>query len=109
MEALNETLGGLIIMAGMIAIVYILAKYNYLIRKMMIEKGIPAPSLFSKNRLIDFACIFLFLGIGVLISAFYTSLQLEEDTMDLLIWGTILIVGSFGPALAYTIRRKSGE
>ncbi|MEM8889370.1 MAG: hypothetical protein AAGD28_15435 [Bacteroidota bacterium] len=109
MEALNETLGGLIISTGLVAIVYILAKYNYLIRKMMIEKGMEAPTIFKRSRLIDFACISLFIGIGVLISAFYTSLELEEDTMDLLIWGTILIVGSFGPALAYTIRRRSGE
>ena len=109
MEALNETLGGLIIMSGLIAIVYILAKFNYLIRKMMIEKGMEAPRVFTKSRLIDFACILLFIGMGVLVSAFYTTLQLEEDTLDLLICGSILIIGSLGPALAYAIRRKSGE
>jgi len=109
MEILNETLGGLIITAGLVAIVYIIAKYNYLIRKMMIEKGMEAPNMFRKSRLIDFACISFFLGIGVLVSAFYTNLPFEEDTMDLLIWGTFLVVGSFGPALAYVIRKKSGE
>ena len=106
MEKLNETLGGLIIIIGIITIVYIIAKYNYLIRKMMIEKGMNPSPLLNKSRLIDLACLLFFIGIGVMMSSVYISLNLDEDTTDLLIWGNILIVGSFGPLSAYFLRKK---
>jgi len=106
MEQINETLGGLIIILGMVAIVYIIARYRYMIKKLMIEKGVMPPSGNSKSRLIDAGCMFFFLGIGVLVSAYYTTLDLTEDTLDLLMWGTILIIGSFGPIAAYLIRKN---
>ncbi|MEM6806868.1 MAG: hypothetical protein AAF696_36040 [Bacteroidota bacterium] len=106
MEKLNETLGGLIIIIGMILIVYIIAKYNYLIRKMMIEKGMNPKPLINKSRLIDWFCLLFFVGIGVMISSFFTSLNLKEDTTDLLIWGNIFLFGSFGPLSAHFLRKK---
>lgn len=106
MQELTQTLGGLIIILGAIAIVYIIARFNYLTKKAMLEKGLsPTPSL-NKNRLIDIGCMLFFLGIGVMTTSFYNTASLNEDQTDLLTWGTILVIGSFGPISAYFIRQR---
>lgn len=106
MQQLTELVGGLIIISGMVGIVYIIAHYTFLIRRMMLEKGLEPSPFFSKNRFIEVACLLFFVGIGSLISSYYTTLNLKEDTADLLIGGTILIVGSLGPLVAYLIRKR---
>lgn len=106
MENLNEIMGGLVITTGFVLIVFIIARYSYFVRKLMIEKGMSSPSGSGKLRLIDAGCIVLGLGVGILISAFFTTLDISEDTMDLLIWGTILIFGALGLLVAHHLRKR---
>ncbi len=90
---------------GIVLIVYILARYTYLIRRAMIEKGL-VNSTGTNFRFLDWGCIVLSLGVGLIISSIYTAFDLTEDTMDLLVWGTILIFGGIGLMVAHSIRKK---
>ena len=101
-----EVLGGLVLVLCIITIVFIIAKYNYLIKKAMIDKGVYMQRVNSKYKYLDLGCIVFGLGIGLLVSSIFTTMTLTEDTMDLLVWGTILIFGAGGLVLAHYIRKR---
>lgn len=109
MKQINEALGALFLMAGIVTVIYILARYTYLIKKAMIEKGFSNSSSSKKVQYIDIGCIVMSLGIGLLVSSVFTFLELSEDTTDLLIWGTILVFGAFGLLAAHWFRNKNNE
>lgn len=106
MQHLNETLGGFIIVVGVVAIVYIVARYNYLIKKAAYESGVRLPSANQKFRLLNLGLILLGLGIGLAVSSIFTFFDLKEDTLDLLIWATIVIFGSLGVLAAHFIKKS---
>jgi hypothetical protein len=106
MENLAEALaiGGLL--CGFVLIVFIIAKYTYLIKKAMIEKGLTTSHPNIKLKYLDIGCIIIGLGVGLMVSSIFTRIEISEDTMDLLVWGTILIFGGFSLIIAHFIRRK---
>ena len=106
MEHMQEALGGLFLMAGVVTIVYIIARYNYLIKKAMIEKGLTNHETSKKMKYLDIGCIILSLGLGLIVSTIFTSMELNEDTTDLFIWGTILVFGAFGLLIAHWLRKR---
>ena len=73
-------------------------------KKAMIEKGLIIPENSKKMLYQDIGCIVLSLGIGLIVSTFFTTMDLSEDTTDLLVWGTILIFGSIGLLVAHWLR-----
>ncbi|MEM1338755.1 MAG: hypothetical protein AAF634_09745 [Bacteroidota bacterium] len=103
---MTEILGGLLLMAALVTIVFIIAKYNYLIKKAMIEKDIYVKRVTMRYRYLDLGCIVFGLGVGLLVSSIFTYTEMNGDTIDLLIWGTILIFGAGGLILAHFIRKK---
>ncbi len=108
MEKLDEVFIMLILAIGMGVVVFILAKYNYLIKKAMIEKGLIANQLTNqKLKYLDVGCIIVGLGLGFIVSSIYTEMNLSEDTTDLLAWGTIAIFGGISVILAHFLRKKS--
>ena len=106
MNFIEELLIILAIVAGIVLIVFILAKYNYLIKKAMIKNGMPVSQTAAKVKYIDIGCILVGLGVGLLISSIFSGMDLSEDTTDLLAWGTICIFGGLGVLLAHRIRRR---
>ncbi len=106
MENLDETLSGIVIVAGFVLIVFIIAKYTYLIKKAMIEKGVTTIQSGQKFRYLDIGCIVMGLGFGLLFSSIYTNMNITEDTMDLLVWGTISVFGGMGLIAAHFVRNK---
>ncbi|WP_422082126.1 hypothetical protein [Ulvibacterium sp.] len=109
MEHLNETLGGLVIVIGAVLIVLIVARYTYLVKKAMIEKGLTFERKDYGPKYLDMGCIVSGIGLGLLASSIFTYMDLEEDTMDLLIWGTILIFGAMGLIAAHFIGKRLGQ
>lgn len=99
-QQLIETLGGLIIISGLVTIVYFISRYTYLIKKMLAEKGILQPGAESKITKLDIAYVIIGIGVGLLISAGLSELDLYESTFDLLMWGIILISGAVGLLIA---------
>lgn len=106
MENLNEALGGALLMTGLVLIIYIISRYTYLVKKAMIEKGLVTKKTTANTLMIDFACIGLGLGLGLLLSSIFTFMDLTEDTADLLIWGTIVIFASVGLLIAQVFRKR---
>lgn len=109
MENYQDALGAILLMAGVVVVVFIIAKYTYLIKKAMIEKGLVSPANSRKMQYIDLGCIIGGLGIGLMVSTIYTSMELSEDTTDLFVWGTILLFGAIGLLAAHFLRRKFGS
>ena len=105
MEFIEETLGGLIIIAGAVLIVYFIARYTYLIKKMLAEKGMLQPKSENSISKIDVAYTIVGVGVGLLISAALSTLSLSENTMDLLGWGVVLIFGAIGLIVAQKQRK----
>lgn len=105
MEKFAESLGGLIIVTGAVLIVYFISRYNYLIKKMLAEKGLlqkTEPTISKK----EMAYVAIGLGIGLLISAGLALLDLNEDTKDSLVWGIVLIFGAIGLLMASSQGKK---
>ena len=109
MENYQDAIGGLVLMTGLVVIVFIIAKYTYLVKRAMIEKGLVPPASSTGIRYLDIGCIAGGLGAGLLISTIYTSMSLSEDAMDLLVWGTILLCGSAGLMAAHFLRKEKGD
>ncbi|MEO0582375.1 MAG: hypothetical protein AAF135_09155 [Bacteroidota bacterium] len=100
MPQLIEAIGGLIFVSGAVLIVYFLARFTFLIKKMRIEKGLPEKPLAYQLTKTDVAFAILGVGIGLLIATPLSTLELQEDTMDLMIWGVVLISGAGGLLVA---------
>ena len=99
-QHINELVGGLILVSGFVAISYFIARYTYLIKKMLIEKGLTKePSGQGINKR-DVAYILVGLGVGLLVTGGLSLLNLSEDTLDLFGWGIVLISGAIGLIVA---------
>ncbi len=109
MKEFNELFGMAIISISFVLIIFIIARYTYLIKKSMIEKGVYVDQKTNRFKYLDIGCIVFGLGVGLLVSSVFTVMQMSEDTMDLLIWGTILIFGAAGLVVAHFIRKKLEE
>jgi hypothetical protein len=94
-----------------VLVVFLLSKYNYLIKKELIQKEGPYELPKNRFRYLELGCVILGLGTGLGVSSIFTTMHLKEDTMDLLVWATILIFGGAGLIVAHYIRRQqeSGE
>ena len=106
MKDYNEAIMFTAIIIALLLMVFIIARYTYLIKKEMIKQGIYLQNRAVKYKYLDIGCIVFGLGIGLLASSIFTSLNLTEDTTDLLVWGTILIFGAAGLVGAHFIRKK---
>ncbi|NER13598.1 hypothetical protein GWK08_09130 [Leptobacterium flavescens] len=106
MDTTEGLVMGIGVFGGAVLIVYILARYTYLIKKAMIEKGITTEASGNKYKYLDLGCIILGLGMGLGVSSVFTTMSLSEDTADLLIWATILLFSGFGLLAAHFVRRK---
>jgi len=104
MDKLSETLGGLIIVTGAVLIVYFIARFTFLTKKMLAEKEMLGKGWSPQVTKRDVAYVTIGVGVGLLGSATLSLLELEEHTIDLLAWGLVLISGAAGLLIA--IRNK---
>ncbi len=109
MEDFQDAIGAIVLMAGLVVVIYIIARYTYLVKKAMIESGHVPSHQTKKMVYIDLGCIVGGLGFGLLFSSIFSAMGLDENTTDLLVWGTILIFGALGMVLAHILRRKFGD
>lgn len=105
----QEVIFGIAFFALITTAIFIIARYTYLIRKVMAENGLEPPKVISKSRFIHFGGILIGLGIGLMVSSIFTAMNLSEDTADLLIWGTIVLFGGFGLIIANRLEDKLGR
>ena len=107
--ATQEVILGIAFFTLIISVIFIIARYTYLIRKAMAENGLKAPKTFSKTRLMHIGGILIGLGLGLMVSSIFTLMELSENTADLLIWGTIVLFGGFGLIVAHLLEEKFGR
>lgn len=105
MENFENIIVSICVFGSGVLVIFILAKYNYLLKRALAEKGI-APNKIKISYL-EIACIIIGIGIGLGTSSIFTVMNLSEDTMDLLIWAVILLGGGLGLFAAHFIRQKS--
>ncbi|GAA0721140.1 DUF6249 domain-containing protein [Aquimarina litoralis] len=109
MKDLNEVFVFITMIVAIVVIVFIIARYTYLVKKILIEKGVYQEHRNNKLKYLDLGCIVFGLGIGLLISSVFTTFGLSEDATDLLVWGTILVFGATGLVVAHFIRKRLEE
>lgn len=112
MESANQTLTFIALLTAfftaLVLIVYFLAKYSYLTKKALAERGQNIDYVKGNRYLYqDIACIVIGLGLGLLVSSWISVLSLSEDTMDLLIYGTISLFTGIGLLVAQRLRKSN--
>lgn len=100
MDKFAELLGGVVFVGGLVLIVYFIARYTYLIKRMLIEKGLLDKRSESSITKLDVAYVVIGIGFGLLVAAGLSLLNLQERTLDFLVWGVVLISGAMGLVLA---------
>jgi hypothetical protein len=105
MENLESIIVSICVFGSGVWVIFIIARYNYLLKKALAEKGIVPNTV--KISYLEIACIVTGIGIGLGISSIFTAMNIAEDTMDLLIWAVILMGGGLGLFAAHFIRQKS--
>ncbi|MBW1296462.1 DUF6249 domain-containing protein [Aquimarina litoralis] len=106
MKDINEVFVFITMILAIVLVVFIIARYTYLIKKALIEKGVYQDQKNNKLKYLDLGCIVFGLGMGLLISSIFTTFGLSEDATDLLVWGTILVFGATGLIVAHFIRKR---
>lgn len=104
MESSESVVLSISIFGSAVLIIFILAKYNYLIKKAYAEKGMQVSR--HRTNYKEIACIVIGIAIGLGVSSVFTVMALPEDTMDLLVYATILLGGGAGLFAAHNSRKK---
>jgi hypothetical protein len=107
MENLESIVISVCIFGSVVLVVFIIAKYTYLIKKALADRGMP-PST-AKINYLEIGCIVLGIGLGIGLSSIFTVMNLPEDTMDLLVWSVISIGGGLGLFASHFMRKKIEE
>ena len=106
MNQLSEILGGLVIFSGIVLIVFILAKYNYLIKKEAFQQDKHDFVALNKYRYLDFGFLVVGVGVGLGVAGLFYLFDLNEVTLELLTYAFPLIFGGLGLVVAQFFRRK---
>ena len=104
MEKVESIILGISIFGSAVLVIFIIAKYTYLTKKILAEKGIANQT--SKISYLEMACIVIGIALGLGVSSLFTMLDIAEDTMDMLVYATILAGGGFGLLFAHFIRKR---
>ncbi len=104
MESLDSIVMSISVFGSAVLVIFILAKYNYLIKKAYAEKGMQASG--HKTNYKEIACIIIGIAVGLGASSVFTVMILPEETMELLIYATILLGGGAGLFAAHNSRKK---
>ncbi len=95
--------------ALIVLVVYFTTKYNYQIKKAIIDKGGDIEIAKKKFPFLEIGLTILGVGLGLAISVIPQSSNLSEDSKDLLIGACILLFGGAGLVSAFFIRKKLDE
>ncbi|MEQ8904842.1 hypothetical protein [Ekhidna sp.] len=107
METLLENIVfAIMFFGGIILTIYIIARYTYLTKKALADRGFNPQDQKFKVTLIDLACIVIAGGVGLGLASFLTLLNISEDMMDMLIYGFLLVFIGVGLFAANHFRNK---
>jgi len=104
MEGFESIVMCISVFGSAVLVIFIIAKYNYLIKKAYAEKGMEGSG--NKVNYKEIGCIVAGIAIGLGASSIFTIMVLPEETMELLVYATILLGGGGGLFAAQATRKK---
>jgi hypothetical protein len=105
MEALETAALSICVFGSGVLVIFFIARYNYLIKKALAEKGI-APTKIRVSYS-EIASIVVGISLGLAASSVFTIMDLSEDTTDTLVWSVILMGAGLGLFGAHLVRQHS--
>ena len=109
MKSLVEIFIPIAFFAAIVLIVYFTSKYNYQIKKAILDKGGNIELAKKRFPFLEIGLTILGIGLGLAISVIPQSSNLSEDSKDLLIGACILLFGGAGLVSAFFIRKRLDE
>lgn len=106
MEATTGILVPIAFFALIVLVVYFTSKYNYQIKKAILDKGGNIEVTKKKFPFLEIGLTILGIGLGLAVSVIPQSSNLPEDSKGLLIGACILIFGGLGLVSAFYIRKR---
>lgn len=95
--------------ALIVLVVYFIAKYNYQIKKAIIDKGGNIEYKKRKFPFLEIGLTILGIGLGLAFAVIPQSSNLPEESKDLLVGACVLLFGGGGLISAFFIRKKIDE
>ena len=107
MESFNlEFLIPIALFAMITLVVYFSAKFYSEVRKAMLDKGVTINRSKKKFPLIEIGLTAAGIGIGLALAVIPQSMDISEDSQDLLIGACVLLFGGLGMLSSYFIKRR---
>jgi hypothetical protein len=109
MEHLVEILVPIAFFALIVLVVYFSSKFNYQIKKAILDKGGNIEVVKKKFPFLEIGLTILGIGLGLAVSVFPQTSNLPGDSKDLLTGASILLFGGGALISAFFIRKKLDE
>lgn len=109
MEAILDKIVAIAFFALVGIVVYFTVKYNYQIKKAILDKGGDIALSKKEFPFLEIGLTLLGVGLGLALSVFPESSNLPEDSKGLLIGACILVFGGGGLVSAFFIRKRLDE
>lgn len=106
MRHLIEAMIPMAFFAMIVLVIYFTSKYNYELKKQVIESGKEIDFPKRKWPILEFAFTLIGIGIGLLVSLIPHTMELKEQLIVLLTFSSVLVFGGAGLTTAYFVRRK---
>lgn len=92
--------------ALIVLVVYFITKYNYQVKKAILDKGGSIEKVKRKAPFLESGLTIIGIGLGLAIAVIPQTSQLPGDSKDLLTGACILLCGGGGLVSAFFIREK---
>jgi len=109
MTALEGIFVPIAFFALIVLVVFFIAKYNYQIKKAILDKGGSIELTKKRFPFLEIGVTILGIGLGLGFSVIPQSSNLPEGSKGLLIGACILLFGGLGLVSAFFIRRRLDE
>ena len=106
---MEDIVFGIMLFGGITLIVFILSRYNYLIKKTAYENGLVPQASYFKLRLFELGCTVVGVGIGLGISAIFMEMGLSAVTEELIVYAFTMCFGGAGMITSYILRKRFDE
>lgn len=106
MQTIYDFLTALTMVIGIISIVFILAKYNFLVKKAMYENNATPPDPSVRLTAIDFGFVLVGIGFGLGVATLFILFELKPIVEELVLYIFPLVFGGLSLVVSYLFKKK---